>query len=76
MGLCVIMLQHKVMVVDKWHNNGSQNIAMVSLPIQYSINKIHLCLLSITYACPVRWMRTVGWTAKFSETVEEGTPVK
>ncbi len=22
MGPCIIMLQHKVMVVDEWHNNG------------------------------------------------------
>ncbi len=52
MGLCVIMLQHEVMVVDKWHNNGPQDLITVSLCIQNAINKIHLCTLSITYTCP------------------------
>ncbi len=46
------MLQHEVMVVDEWHNNGLQDLVTVSLCIQNSINKIHLCSLSITYACP------------------------
>ncbi len=50
MGPCIIMLQHEVMVVDEWHNNGPQDL--VCLCIQNAINKIHLCLLSITYACP------------------------
>ncbi len=40
------------MVVDEWHNNGPQDLIMVSLCIQNAINKMHLCLLSITYACP------------------------
>ncbi len=51
MGLCIIMLQHEVMVVDEWHNNGSQNLVTVSLCIQNAINKMQLCSLSITYAC-------------------------
>ncbi len=25
MGPCIIMLQHEVMVVDEWHNNGPQD---------------------------------------------------
>ncbi len=52
MGPCIIMLQHEVMVVDEWHNNGPQDLITVSLCIQNAINKIHLCSLSITYACP------------------------
>ena len=42
----------EVMVVDEWHNNGPQDLITVSLCIQNAINKMHLCLLSITYACP------------------------
>ncbi len=52
MGLCIIMLQHEVMVVDEWHNNGPQDLVTVSLWIQNAINKMHLCSLSITYTCP------------------------
>ncbi len=51
-GPSIIMLQHKVMVVEEWHNNGPQDLVTVSLCIQNGINKIHLCSLSITYACP------------------------
>ncbi len=51
-GPCISMLQHKVMVVDEWHNNGPQDLVMVSLCIQNAINKMHLCSLSITYTCP------------------------
>ncbi|XP_048036055.1 complement C1q-like protein 4 [Megalobrama amblycephala] len=40
------------MVVDEWHNNGPQDLVTVSQCIQNPINKMHLCLLSITYACP------------------------
>ncbi len=49
---CIIMLQHEVMVVDEWHNNGPQDLIAVSLCIQNAINKMHLFSLSITYACP------------------------
>ncbi len=52
MGPCIIMLQHEVMVVDEWHNNGPQDLVTVSLCIQKAINKMHLCLWSITYTCP------------------------
>ncbi len=51
MGPCIIMLQHEVMVMDEWHNNGPQDLITVSLCIQNAINKMHLCSLSITYAC-------------------------
>ncbi len=46
------MQQHEVMVVDEWHNNGPQDLVTVSLCIKNSINKMHLCSLSITYAFP------------------------
>ncbi len=52
MGPCIIMLQHEVMVVDEWHNNGPQDLVTVSVCIQNAINKMHLCSLSITYSCP------------------------
>ncbi len=52
MGPCIIKLQHEVMVVDERHNNGPQDLVTVSLCIQNAINKMHLCSLSITYACP------------------------
>ena len=52
MGPCIIMLQPEVMVVDEWHKDGPQDHITVSLCIQNAINKIHLCSLSITYACP------------------------
>ncbi len=29
MGPCIIMLQHEVMVVDEWHNNGPQDLVTV-----------------------------------------------
>ncbi len=51
-GPCIIMLQHEVMFVDEWHNYGPQDLVMLSLCIQNAINKMHMCLLSITYACP------------------------
>ncbi len=52
MGLGIIMLQHEVMVLDEWHNNGPRDLVTVSLCFQNAINKIHMCLLSIKYACP------------------------
>ncbi len=52
MGPCIIMLHHEVMVVDEWHNNGPQDLVTISLCIQNAFNKMHLCSLSITYACP------------------------
>ncbi len=52
MGPYIFMLQHEVMVVDEWHNNGPQDLVTVSLCIQNAINKMHLCSLSIIYACP------------------------
>ncbi len=52
MGPCIIMLQHELMVMDEWHNNGPQDFVTVSLCIQNAINKCTCVLLSITYACP------------------------
>ncbi len=52
MGPCIIILWHEVMAVDEWHNIGPQDLVTVSLSIQNAINKMHLCSLSITYACP------------------------
>ncbi len=46
--------EHEVMVMDEWHNNGPQDLVTVSLCIQNAINKMHLCSLSLTYACPYR----------------------
>ncbi len=43
MGPCIIMLQHEVMVVDEWHNNGPQDLVTVSLCIQYAIHIRDLC---------------------------------
>ncbi len=51
MGPCIIMLQHEVMDVDEWHNNGPQDLVTVSMCIQNGINKRHPCSLSITYVC-------------------------
>ncbi len=51
-GPCINLLQHEVMVVEEWHNNGPQDLVTVSLCIQNAIKKMHLCLLSITYAWP------------------------
>ncbi len=51
-GPCIIMLQHDVMVVDEWQDNGPQDLVTVSLCIQTAISKMHLCSLSVAYACP------------------------
>ncbi len=58
MGPCIIMLQHEVIVVDEWQNNGPQDLVTVSLCIQNAINKMHLCSMSITYACPYHYPTT------------------
>ena len=52
MGLCIIMLKHEMMGVDEWHDNGTQDLIMVSLCIQIAIDKMQLCLFSVAYACP------------------------
>ena len=52
MGPCIIMLEHKVMTVEEWHNNGPQDLIMVSLCIQIAIDKMQLCSLSVAYAFP------------------------
>ncbi len=50
MGPCIIMLQHEVMFVDEWHNNGSEYLVTGSLCIQNAINKMYLCSLSKTHS--------------------------
>ena len=52
MGMCIIMLKHEVMAADKWHENGPQDLVMVSLCIQIVVDKMQLCLLSVAHACP------------------------
>ncbi len=44
-GPCIIMLQHEVIVVDEWHNNGLQDLITVALCIQNAP-------VFIAYACP------------------------
>jgi hypothetical protein len=46
------MLKRDVMATDEWHNNGPQDLVTVSLCIQIAINKLQLCSLSVSYACP------------------------
>jgi hypothetical protein len=48
----IIMLKHEVIAVDEWHHNGPQDLVTVSLCILIAINKMHLCSLSLAYACP------------------------
>ncbi len=36
----------------QWHDNGPQGLVMVSVCIQIAINEMHLCSLSVAYACP------------------------
>jgi hypothetical protein len=40
MGPCKIMLKHEVMMADEWHDNGPQDLFMVSLYFQIAINKM------------------------------------
>ena len=46
------MLKHEVMEADEWHDNGTQDLVMVSLCIQIAIDKMQSCSLSVAYACP------------------------
>ncbi len=41
MGPCIIMLQHEVMVVDEWHNNGPQDLVMNTSPV-FVVHNIRL----------------------------------
>ena len=45
------MLKHEVLAADEWHDNGPQDLFMVSLCIQIAIVKMQLCSLSVAYAC-------------------------
>jgi hypothetical protein len=51
-GLCIIMLKQKVMTADEWHDNGPQDLIMVSLCIQIAIDTMQLSSLSLAYARP------------------------
>ncbi len=75
--------EHEMMVVEEWHNIGPQDLVTVSLSIKNAINKMHLCLLSIIYACPYHnsttiriiddktLMRTTSMQMSFPETVSD-----
>jgi hypothetical protein len=52
MGPCIIMLKHELKTSNQWYDNGPQNLIAVSLCIQIAVDKMHLCLFSIVYACP------------------------
>ncbi len=67
-GLCIIMLQHEVMVIDEWHKNGPKDLVTVSLCIQNAINKMYLCLLSITPPPPWATQSTTLTSANRSPT--------
>lgn len=49
MGLCNIVLQHEVMVQDKWQNNWPNDLVAVSVFIHKVINKMCICLLHIAF---------------------------
>lgn len=51
-GLCIIMLQHEVMVGNKW-NSGPQDLISLCLCIQNAINKLYLYVLSKTYSLTI-----------------------
>ena len=52
MGPCIIMLKHEVTAADERHDNGPQDLIMVSLCIQIAIDQMQLCSLSIVYPWP------------------------
>ena len=43
MGTCIVLLKH---------DNGPQDLITVSMCIKMDIDKMHLCSLSVAYACP------------------------
>jgi hypothetical protein len=47
----IIMLKHEVMVGDEFHDNGPRDLVTVPA-FKFAIDKMHLCLLFIAYACP------------------------
>jgi hypothetical protein len=49
---CIIMLKREVIAAVEWHNNGPQNLVTVSLCIQFAIDKIKCCFLSVAYSGP------------------------
>ena len=52
MGPSIFILKHGVMEANEWHDNGPQYLVTVSLCIQIDIDKMQLCSVSVTYACP------------------------
>jgi hypothetical protein len=50
MGPCIV-LKDEVMTANEWHDNGPQDLVMVSLHSNCH-QKMQLCLLSVAYACP------------------------
>ena len=42
----------EMMEADEWHDNGPQDLVMVSLCIQIAIDKMQLFTMSVAYACP------------------------
>jgi hypothetical protein len=46
------MRKHEVLLEDEWHENGPQHLATVSLCIQFAIDEMQFCSLSVAYACP------------------------
>jgi hypothetical protein len=51
-GPCIITLKHEGMAGDEGHDNGTQDLVTVSMCIQKAIDKMQLCSLSVSYACP------------------------
>ncbi len=49
MGPCIIMMQHEVMVVDEWHNNGPQDLIAPRLSLVSP--KVFLSILSLMEFC-------------------------
>jgi hypothetical protein len=45
-------MKQEVMAADEWHDNGPQGLVTIYLCIQIAIDKMQLCSLSVTYACP------------------------
>lgn len=46
MGLCMITLQHEVMVADEWQDDGTEDPITITWHIHNAVNKEQLCLLS------------------------------
>ncbi len=53
-GQCIIMLQHEVIVVDEWHNNGPQDLVTVVLRT-YSFLQFCLVMLVVQKLPQLVW---------------------